>query len=45
MIRNTQLPDRYTPPTVAKVGHFNRDTHGTIYTKKDATTVGFKKPR
>ena len=44
MIRNTRLPDRYTPPTVAKVGCFSKDTHGTIHTQKDATTIGFKKP-
>lgn len=45
MTRNKQLPERYTPPTVAKVGHFTKDTDGTVYTKKDATTFGFKKPR
>ncbi|MET8622784.1 hypothetical protein ABZW30_03300 [Kitasatospora sp. NPDC004669] len=45
MAKNQQLPKRYTPPTAAKVGDFSKDTDGTIYTKKDATTLGFKKPR
>ncbi|MFD7449203.1 hypothetical protein [Kitasatospora sp. NPDC059827] len=45
MAKNIQLPKRYTPPTAAKVGDFSKDTDGTIYTKKDATTLGFKKPR
>lgn len=40
---NKQLPERYTPPIVAKVGHFSKDTDGTIHTVKDTTTVGFKK--
>ncbi|MBV9313490.1 MAG: lasso RiPP family leader peptide-containing protein [Pseudonocardia sp.] len=43
MIRNKQLPERYTPPAVTNVGHFSKDTNGTIHTKKDATTWGFKK--
>lgn len=43
--KNQQLPRRYTPPMAAKVGDFGKDTDGTIYTKKDATTLGFKKPR
>ncbi|WP_371515513.1 hypothetical protein [Kitasatospora sp. NBC_01300] len=45
MIKNQQLPKRYTPPAAAKVGSFTKDTDGTIYTLKDATTLGFKKPR
>ncbi|MFG2847668.1 hypothetical protein ACGF12_31535 [Kitasatospora sp. NPDC048296] len=45
MAKNQQLPKRYTPPTAAKVGDFSKDTDGTIYTLKDATTLGFKKPR
>ncbi|MEW1656777.1 MULTISPECIES: hypothetical protein [unclassified Streptomyces] len=45
MRKNEQLPERYMPPTAAKVGHFNKDTDGTIHTKKDATTMGFKKAK
>ncbi|MFD4399482.1 hypothetical protein [Kitasatospora sp. NPDC058478] len=45
VIKNQQLPKRYTPPAAAKVGSFTKDTDGTIYTLKDATTLGFKKPR
>ncbi|MBO1413990.1 lasso RiPP family leader peptide-containing protein [Streptomyces sp. FH025] len=43
MIRNKKLPKRYTPPTVAKVGRFSKDTDGTIHVSKDASTPGFKK--
>ncbi len=45
MTKNKQQPERYVPPTVAKVGHFSKDTDGTVYTLKDATTLGFKKPK
>ncbi|MER7848426.1 hypothetical protein ABTZ03_31320 [Kitasatospora sp. NPDC096077] len=45
MTKSQKLPVRYTPPAAAKVGDFTKDTDGTIYTKKDATTFGFKKPR
>ncbi|WP_411129279.1 hypothetical protein [Streptomyces sp. x-19] len=43
MSKSKQLPERYMPPAAAKVGQFNKDTDGTIHTKKDATTIGFKK--
>ncbi|MGB6164989.1 MAG: hypothetical protein WCF33_16190 [Pseudonocardiaceae bacterium] len=38
-------PKRYVPPMAAKAGRVATDTLGTIYTLKDATTPGFKKPR
>lgn len=35
----------YAAPRATKVGRVATDTLGTIHTKKDATTPGFKKPR
>ncbi|MFF0148472.1 MULTISPECIES: hypothetical protein [Amycolatopsis] len=37
-------PKRYVPPIAAKAGRVATDTLGTIHLKKDATTIGFKKP-
>ncbi|MFI5782495.1 hypothetical protein [Nocardia sp. NPDC051570] len=34
---------RYAPPVAVRVGRVATDTFGTIHTKKDATTWGFKK--
>ena len=43
-MKDKAFPKHYEPPCAVEVGRVSTDTLGTIYTKKDATTMGFKKP-